>query len=673
VAGSPVPLAPAVVLGLLAATLLVVAPAEAAVASYPRIDASGPMQVARAIVRGEGAPVDSARLVSASWIEYPAGPAAGASNEVITPVFGIPEGSRFGLLTTGLAAVAPGQQSDFQSTPNGNSARGANDVVILRVGIHVPEDHNCLSIKFQFLSEEYPEYVVSPYNDAFIAELDRNTWSAASAAIVAPDNFAFAAGGVPVTVATLNVLQMNGPNAQGSVYDGGSTLLEARTPITPGPHSVYFSILDATDAVFDSAVFLDDLHTFLETDQGSACEPGIVEPPVEEPPRLPPVARFEAAPWGSPCAPASFLFSDTSTWDPALDATSAWDFGDGTTHAFDPWGPVVSHDYAMPGVYQVTLTITDSDGAVATTTRTVMVCADPPAALVAAIATTDSRSCSQVAVRFRDTTRAETEPARGGPVSWRATWDFGDGTVEAHDPWSPDVTHVYERPGTYTVRMRAEADLHGIWLAGPAPTRGDLRQVSDSNHLAVVVCAPDAPPDSDGDGIADPQDNCPATPNQDQADADGDLEGDACDPASAGEGPPPRLPGWPSAPGDLDGDGLPDAADLCPAVADSGQADLDRDGAGDACDPDLDGDGVAEAADLADNCPLVPNPDQRDDDRDGAGDACSARPARPAQGRAQALPACVACAPAGLPGWVLGLLLAGLGAAAGVFAWRKVR
>ncbi len=38
--------------------------------------------------------------------------------------------------------------------------------------------------------------------------------------------------------------------------------------------------------------------------------------------------------------------------------------------------------------------------------------------------------------------------------------------------------------------------------------------------------------DSDGDGIDDKDDNCPDTPNPDQADTDGDGRGDACDPVS---------------------------------------------------------------------------------------------------------------------------------------------
>jgi hypothetical protein len=57
---------------------------------------------------------------------------------------------------------------------------------------------------------------------------------------------------------------------------------------------------------------------------------------------------------------------------------------------------------------------------------------------------------------------------------------------------------------------------------------------------------------------------------------------------------------------DVDGDGVPDPSDNCPALANPGQADLDPDGRGDACD----------------NCPSVANPTQDDANGDGVGDAC---------------------------------------------------
>jgi hypothetical protein len=74
--------------------------------------------------------------------------------------------------------------------------------------------------------------------------------------------------------------------------------------------------------------------------------------------------------------------------------------------------------------------------------------------------------------------------------------------------------------------------------------------------------------DTDGDGIINSEDNCPYDPNPDQADSNGDGEGDACD--------------WDNM--DEDGDGVINSEDNCIWTPNPDQADSNGDGEGDACD-----------------------------------------------------------------------------------------
>lgn len=68
-------------------------------------------------------------------------------------------------------------------------------------------------------------------------------------------------------------------------------------------------------------------------------------------------------------------------------------------------------------------------------------------------------------------------------------------------------------------------DANGQPTTGTAAILRFSGVVGHFSRWAVAIVAPDA----DGDGIPDADDNCPQTPNPDQADADNDGTGDACD------------------------------------------------------------------------------------------------------------------------------------------------
>ena len=93
--------------------------------------------------------------------------------------------------------------------------------------------------------------------------------------------------------------------------------------------------------------------------------------------------------------------------------------------------------------------------------------------------------------------------------------------------------------------------------------------------------------DADGDGIPDAADNCPLIFNPvrpmdsgRQPDQDSDGIGDACDDCPTNAAQECEHP----TATDIDGDGIPNEVDNCPERANPDQADADRDGVGNACD-----------------------------------------------------------------------------------------
>ena len=169
-----------------------------------------------------------------------------------------------------------------------------------------------------------------------------------------------------------------------------------------------------------------------------------------------PVALFsesaETAPTGE-----VITFNATLSYDPdGIIVVYLWEFGDGAYISGER--AVVYRAYADNGTYQVTLVVTDDDGATASTTSTKSILNRPPV------------------VHFTET--ADTV-FTGNPITFDAgssydpdgyitsySWDFGDGT----NANGLTVSHFYVENGTYVVTLTVMDDDGATNLASSTKT-----------------------------------------------------------------------------------------------------------------------------------------------------------------------------------------------------------
>ena len=159
------------------------------------------------------------------------------------------EGDTFLIMSTGIAANVPGSPEHFEST-DFDGVGTAGDTASLRLSLLVPDGATALSFDFRFMSEEYPEYVGSVFNDFFSAYL---TDSAGSRQVAFDDNG--------------HIINVNNnffnPNIYpiGTVFDGSTKRLTTTVNVNEGEViTLQFVVGDVGDGIYDTAVFLDNVR-----------------------------------------------------------------------------------------------------------------------------------------------------------------------------------------------------------------------------------------------------------------------------------------------------------------------------------------------------------------------------------------------------------------------------
>ncbi len=139
-------------------------------------------------------------------------------------------------------------------------------------------------------------------------------------------------------------------------------------------------------------------------------------------------------------APLTVSFNSASSTGNII--SYAWSFADGSTSETQN----VSHQYTIPGTYNVLLTVTDNTNNTSSATISILVTegAPPSSPPIASISSSTSLGDAPLDVSFS----AEGSSAPGSTITLYH-WDFGDGTTST----GLLSSHKFTTPGSYTTRL----------------------------------------------------------------------------------------------------------------------------------------------------------------------------------------------------------------------------
>lgn len=170
---------------------------------------------------------------------------------------------------------------------------------------------------------------------------------------------------------------------------------------------------------------------------------------------------FTAAPVFSCTAPLNVTFTNTTTT--ISGATFLWRFGDGTTSA----SPNPTHNYTLPGSYDVTLIISQGGCTDSLVVPNRVVIRD----IVAGFTPSSVGICSGASVSFTNTS---------APAATISSWTFGDGNTSA----ATNPSNTYAAAGTYTVTLNA-TDANGC--VGTSTTSIVVSQKPTVNYTSNIT------------------------------------------------------------------------------------------------------------------------------------------------------------------------------------------
>ena len=188
-----------------------------------------------------------------------------------------------------------------------------------------------------------------------------------------------------------------------------------------------------------------------------------------------------------------FDASASSDPDGSID-TLSWDFGDGSPVKT---GATTSHKYTAEGTFQVTLTVTDNDGASSVAQQWVTVADVPPNQAPVASFTYEA---AYLDVDFDASASSDPD----GSID-TISWDFGDNTAVKT---GAEVSHKYAAAGTYVVTVTvkdnegAESSSSQSLVVVAAPTN-QPPSASFTHSVAGLRVSVDASASSDPDGSID--------------------------------------------------------------------------------------------------------------------------------------------------------------------------